>query len=355
MDEMLKDISFCGYYGQRNFGDDVFCVTSDWAAAKYWGTCRTVYIAGELPKMPHPCTKLYPDTQSYRGQYKLRLTAHMLKVKMLVFAGGSVFHGERSWEKRCIYAFQKIRQFRMGAIGVSLGPYRTSEQQRQVIEMLKRLSFLTLRDRQSYREALSYDLPYQARLCFDLAGLLPEVYDGRRSAMPEPWILGVIPCNNAKVPEDVDYAIAEAATKFAERGVRIRLFCLNTGLENDMVRVRRIAERVPEDACQIVSYDGDVERIWKAILECKAICSVRLHGGITACMGRVPFVQIDYHKKCGDFLDTIGWPEELRLPSMAFSWSELADRIEYALGFEGSYPADTASLTELARENFTTI
>ena len=192
-------------------------------------------------------------------------------------------------------------------------------------------------------------------MSFDLAGLLPEVYTGHSCTKHNPPILGVIPCNNEVVSEDIDYAIAEIAAGLSRQGVRTRLFCFNSGHEDDMKRVQRIAEKLPENSYDIIRYDRDIESVWKAMLECKAICSVRLHGGIVACMGRVPFVQIEYHKKCGNFLDTIGWPEEFRLLSMAFSRSELADRIERVLNFSGSYPADTASLTESARINFTAI
>ena len=350
-----EQVTFQGYYGHKNYGDDLFCIISKWGARKYWNVSCPTYIARRLPEMAGEYRKTFPDNQRYGGQYRLKLITHLLKVQSIVFAGGSIFHGEEGWERRYVYRFQKVRRFRMGAIGVSLGPYKTSRHQRQVNEVLKRLSFLVLRDKQSYEEAMSYNLPYQPQLSFDLAGLLYAIYDDYAGSKPNPPILGIIPCNNGTVSEKVDNSLADVALKFSSQGVRIRLICMNSGYENDMKRVLKIAERLPGNTYDIVRYDRNPEVIWKAIVECRAICSIRLHGGITACMGQVPFVQVEYHKKCGDFLDTVDWPEEYRLPTVVFSSSELSDRIERALRFSGPYPVDTATLTELAAKNFTAI
>ena len=59
---------------------------------------------------------------------------------------------------------------------------------------------------------------------------------------------------------------------------------------------------------EVHTHRGDVVSTLEAIRGCTAVIGVRLHSCILAYSVGVPFVLVDYHSKCGDFLETIGAP-----------------------------------------------
>src|SRR5690606_28624194 len=114
-------------------------------------------------------------------------------------AGGSVFSEIRPLSN--IVFAQKAGIFNSklshGAIGVSIGPFASSDKEKKVVEYLKRLKFLALRDTESYNYAMSIDLEYKPINAFDLAALLPICYDNYTPELSDKnhKIIGISVCN----------------------------------------------------------------------------------------------------------------------------------------------------------------
>lgn len=361
---LKTNLIFSGYYGMSNVGDDCFCSIAGWGAVNFWNAGKLFYLSSKIPKMPVPGTPLFSRTQKFHGQNRIGLLYHLAKTPCLVFAGGSIFHGHEGWERELIFSFNKIRKLKLGAIDVSLGPYRSEAGRNKVTNMLKELSFLVLRDGKSYDEACLLKLPYTPILGFDLAGLLPSVYGkfhGNITSNGKP-VLGVIPChferyskNNIENEKRRDFLFLDTLKKVTKKiSCIIRIFTFNAHPKNgDELYSKHLFSALSEHCdVELQPYCEDPELIWKQISCCNAVFSIRLHGGIFACMAKVPFALVEYHKKCSDFLDYIDQPDKWRVGDMKISSDEASSKITDMLRNSSSYPIDTIGLETKALLNF---
>src|SRR5690606_1405304 len=85
---------------------------------------------------------------------------------------------------------------KLGAIGVSVGPFKSLGDERSIREYIKQLDFISLRDRRSFEFVRSIDnLSCDPVCAFDLAALLPKIYNYnfvRKTA--EKIIIGISVC-----------------------------------------------------------------------------------------------------------------------------------------------------------------
>jgi len=220
----------------------------------------------------------------------------------------------------------KLGLARLAGIGLSLGPFHTSEDERRCAEFLKRFEYLAVRDHASCDLARSMDLPYEVVQSRDLAGLLPAAVAPQTAASDARRPLGVALCNyesyaggDVGIEKLRNEAFFAAVSEFAsERRTLVRIFCLNvnpaTG-EDDICR--QLAARLDDAGVEheVVSATDGVVGVWRRIAECSAMVSIRLHGGISAYLAGVPFCLVEYHGKCTDFLDDVGQHGSLRIAS----------------------------------------
>lgn len=345
----MNNILFEGYYGHQNSGDDAFIEVAAWGAKKYWYANNMTFIAENLPNIQ---TKVnFIGKQIYKGHNKLKLINSILQSKTFVSAGGSTFHSTlQRMEPKQLAFFKKknIRNFKLGAIGVSLGPYKSKEAESENIEFLKHFDFLTLRDNFSYNLALSYKLPYNPIEAFDLAALLPEIYNNNNNNPIKNTyskILGICICNyesyikngNIKNEERRNKTILELLKRISQidTNVRFRFFVFNgnstVGDEKLTNMMARELIRIGMLNVEIIPYNPNVFETWIKIKECSIVISSRLHAAIFACFGNVPFFLIEYHRKCSDFLDSVGYQKDLRLHDANFDIDDTANKIENIL------------------------
>jgi len=311
---------FSGFYGMDNSGDDSFVEVSAWGSKKYWGSDLQLFFSNKLPEI-HTSSLYYQPTKGYLSFGKAILD--LFKSDVFVSAGGSTFHS--ALKKTDIRTYAKLKKSlripgKIGAIGISLGPYKNTIAEKSTIEYLKNLDFLALRDTRSYDMALSYNLPFKPVKAFDLAALLPEIYNfdnsiHHNSNIP---IVGISVCNyetyingdinNEKRRNDfIINIISELKTK---SNVKFRFFIFNGHpLIGDESLTYQIINKVNLDAklnYEVVSYSPNVEYIYKKIAECNLVISTRLHASIFACYSNTPFCLLEYHQKCSDFLTDVG-------------------------------------------------
>lgn len=318
----MTKIIFSGYYGELNTGDDAFCAVVSWIVQNNL-PYQPLFMADDLPVLPFPGRLMFQQKQQFKGQNKLRLLFSLIATRRVVFAGGSIFHGHEGWTRRYIEQVDSIISLRMGAIGVSLGPFRDNSAERRVENFLRRFSFLVLRDRHSYDIALEMDLPYKPIYGFDLAGLLPAVYPkvNNNSTRNYSNLIGIIPCCHN--PQDrsgqlsvPDQRLLETVKCLEEKpDIRFRLFTFNgSSRYGDGPIVQAIAALIADKTrVEIIPYLDDPGAVYSLVSECKSVLSVRLHGAVFALMAGVPFCLGEYHRKCTDFLDESDIPNEYRI------------------------------------------
>ena len=368
---MKRSILFRGYYGMRNTGDDAFCAVAAWAARNIWNFDDIRFAARELPRLPVPARRVYSTQHRMSGQTHLELMLQLMRTQHFVYGGGSLFHSRLSYGNLNLipYIFTYVRGLRVGAVGVSLGPYRSEKARASIREFLCRFHFLALRDRKSYEDACDMNLPYKPVVAFDLAALLPEAagvpIDSLKGEVSP--VLGVSICRSESFSGG-DVSIekrrlsltAEALIQLARthpRELTVRLFTINGHPSvGDEAATRELSEAIsPHCRVQTVPYIPDPVDVWKRIAECKAVFSIRLHGAILACFAKTPFLHVEYHRKCTDFLDDVEYPRGWRIGDFDRSPDEVASLLDALLlrDDEEDYPVDLDPLMERARMNFT--
>jgi len=367
-------VTYQGYYGAKNSGDDAFVEVASWGTKKYWGCTDHIFFAAESPKISTDINFFSPHKNYFTF---LKSIYEIFRADVFISAGGSTFHSALKKTDLRTYAKAKktlIKNAVIGAIGISLGPYVNTEAEKNMVSYLKHLNFLALRDKYSFDLACSYNLPYKPVEAFDLAGLLPNVYPDVLNSIPLPRkgkqkIIGVSVCNYERYVKGGDLNKEETRNKYFTAifsrlinfdDVKFRFFIFNgnAGVGDEEVTLRLIAKLkikgLDDTNYEVIPYLADVKQTWVKIKECDLIISTRLHASIFACFADVPFFLIEYHKKCADFLNDVGYHRDYRL----FDGSRNIDEVVYDVGkilFDGGYkyPVNKLVSEKKALLNFT--
>lgn len=364
-----RSVLFHGYYGQRNTGDDSFCAIAAWGAKKYWDIEHTGFLCRNMPVLPVPAKQVISDNSFFKGQSAVQAAAALVRGTPVVLAGGSTLHRiSKGFNTRnLIRFFNMLGITPLGAIGVSLGPFQNSNAEQNVREFLCRFSFLTLRDRRSYEIARNMRLPYEPVRAFDLAGVLPEVYGAVQHQAGEKKVLGVTLCHyestrihynteNEYRRESKILTVLRQVARSYQPAIRFFVFNANdrTG---DVGLTEQTAEAISEETdVKIFPYSRDPGEVWRRFGMCDAFFSTRLHSGIFSCMAEVPFLQVEYHAKCTDFLNDAGVPDQWRIGDMekevGHTTELLGEQLEKG---RSCFKVNTELLKQKARENFTSV
>ncbi len=92
------NVTFSGYYGMNNTGDDCFCKIAEWGAAKYWNVDTSYFLSKKIPelsKSSKSVLKKVPHRLNFINE--LLLDRHFTKNNHLIYSGGSIFHGKEWW------------------------------------------------------------------------------------------------------------------------------------------------------------------------------------------------------------------------------------------------------------------
>ncbi len=365
------DITFTGFYGQLNTGDDAFVEVASWGASHFWQkkNNRFLAIGSRLPDTIAPSAG-YPLTipKTYDFQKKIILN----NTDYLVSAGGSTIHSRLSDSNPKQIALnlkQKGKKIKVGAIGVSVGPFASSDDERAVKEYLKAIDFIALRDKSSYDYVSSLDnLSYNPVLAFDLAALLPDIYleNNNIKIDKEKKIVGISVCPVESIQKNGNtdnekrriQKITELIKELSKENISFKFFIINGNDKiGDMEITRKVISAADLTDYEIVDYKKETKQMWQHIESCDFVLSVRLHAGIFACFAGVPFMLVEYHKKCSDFLTDVGYDDQARVFDADFTLHHTKSKIMSWLENKQNYrvPLHHHEMIQKARKNFTDI
>jgi polysaccharide pyruvyl transferase WcaK-like protein len=329
-------VSFTGYYGMDNFGDDLFGAICSAATRAYWrGEPRLAGPAIVGVDTRYTMPRWYPASVYGAGgalgkASRLYSFARAIRgADVLAMGGGSVITARESFRKPMMLSAHRRGEVQLAAVGVSIGPFENAAAEASVADFIQRFAYLSVRDRRSYELALRMGLRGKVHHGRDLAGLLPLLVPLSRPEGATPATgtirIGIAPCNYGEAqgypapnqPLLQASMVASLAKLAGERPLRIDIFSLN---EHDRHGDRALAQALREQlhrqglAAQVLGYRGmGPIAMAQEIGRCDAFISARLHGAIVAYLQGVPFAIIDYHPKCNDFADDIGLPSSQRI------------------------------------------
>lgn len=366
----MKKLLFSGYYGMKNYGDDLFGIVSNLGLRQYWGDCVTTILGTRIKG--EDINFSVPDwfpADSYadigwigKACRLLFLLKDQQKADKVIFSGGSLFSSKQSKVRELVIKLSGKNSQLYSGIGVSIGPFESIASEKKIAELLKRFEFLSLRDSASFELAQSFNLDLPVVLSRDLAGLMPLYVPTNKKDKSNNIIkeIGFSPCNfggSGVVSKNICDAFVRSM-EFLKDELNLKVMVLNLN-EHQVLGDLRLCEYVCERLLhagidnELVSYlNIGVRNMWARIADCEIMVSVRLHGAITAYLCKVPFVLFEYHPKCKNFLDDIGVEANQRIHNDFKSPYTIEDVVCKAV-FDYDFPAlDSMDYSLQSASNF---
>lgn len=313
----MRKVYFKGYYGFKNIGDDIFCVTADWICTNFWGNITGIFIGEQLPLLSSEAKKYQSSNYFIR---KLNEIWVLLVADEIIYFGGSLFHriGGLTDIKHHLNKYSFFYS-KSGAIGVSVGPFRKSEDYQSIMGLLSKFQFVAVRDHGSY-ELLEKQttLGGYFSFSFDPAILIGNVYPSLRKTRRgrNKKKVAVSLCHYERyVHGDLDIeetrisAVRNCLTRLVEEEdiEEVVFFEFHGGEKNGDMNLILEFDNVLRNqvTTRIVEYTPDTRGFCEEFSDCDLVIGMRLHSAIIAYALELPFLLVEYHEKCTDFLDTI--------------------------------------------------
>ncbi|MFM0027752.1 polysaccharide pyruvyl transferase family protein [Paraburkholderia madseniana] len=297
-------VSFFGFYGRHNFGDDLFCYLLERICddishvdARFVGATklRELNRGWRLPFIE-------PIVRSNRkyGAFArfLGYCIALSRSDAAVFGGGSLFGAQASVAfARLITGWGRLFGNPVYAVGISIGPFISKERRRQFLHMLDAIDKIAVRDRASVDEMKFSSRQEVPANLGDLAYALPSIYAPKRIEAIERTL--IVSIHLLQYSSQV-LAMLEAVdrNKWADC---VLFLSLDTESEqaNDSIKDAFCPKNVLVDSRK---YAASIEEVIDLLASASCVITSKLHGAITSYVYDVPTVLLCYQKKCADFL-----------------------------------------------------
>lgn len=282
-----------------------------------------------------------PRCRSVPGLFRLRRAWFRHQADYFVLAGGTLLPTlEGTNELLADEHWCRPRRSRI-ALGLSLGPFQSSDHEDAVVQLLSSMEYVAFRDDFSADWAEQRGVRSQTARAFDLAVLLPMAANLSKPTGERRRRLGVALLGQqflrdpALLPLDLKLAAdlgKETATVAARNGSEVIAFSLcRHPVYDDRIVTQAFVEACRGCPVRTFEHDGDPLRTFERIRECTHFVSMRLHGGVSAYTADVPFLMLSYHHKCRDFVRTIGLDEQFCMSSDKMQLKEYGERLAQLL------------------------
>lgn len=373
---MIKnDILFSGFYGQKNSGDDAFVEVLNWGAKEIWEKEKFRFLAVSS-KMPQTLDRSFGYPLEIPKSYNLQDDILIRNCKYLISGGGSTIHSymtKDNIKRKALNIKKDGGKIKIGGVGVSIGPFKSIKDEVAVKEYLKSIDFLALRDRASFDFASSLELPYSPVKSFDLAALLPYIYNNSSEKKVPEYVknersivgISICPVESINAIENIakeemrSKMLLELVRSLEENGdIHFKFFIFNGNKAlGDLNFTQNFISKLTLKSWEIINYTKEVKQVWDDIATCDFVIATRLHAAIFSCFNNVPFFLNEYHKKCSDFLEDIGVDDDFRLFNSDYDIQKKATMILEILKCKTKYtpPKLVCEMKELAMLNFSAI
>ncbi|MBA55605.1 MAG: hypothetical protein CMK89_14215 [Pseudomonadales bacterium] len=334
-----------GYYGMLNSGDDALLCATAMGARRYLG--EHDFIVNTPRKLNVPgvgkVDALLAEPQRVPGGNRFRQYGAAVKSKRVIFGGGSVFHSRRDLDLNRDLLSLVGGEGHL-ALGVGIGPFENVAAERSCAKLLKRLSFVGVRDAASKDIADAIAPSAYVEQTFDLA---PSLLQHPQFFTPSSHRhgIGVCLCPKERIsgaPEQEQIRLKQIARAldmayfYSGEPVFFQNFNGHSQLGDEKVH-REVASmmdsRVP---VRFVDYDPNPFTVMRHMAGYRVVISMRLHGSVFAYLMETPVISLNYHPKCEGWCDQVGVPAHLRFDCETLQADSLIDELCEGLdeGFE---------------------
>lgn len=287
---MNLKIFFKGYYGFENLGDDIFVHTIKWFANKYGYSDK---IHGyNLPE----------NTEGKKVRNKIEKNLfdiyYALTCKRIIYWGGSTFEKNSSITDLKYYLMRiKFLRKKLLAMGISIGPFKNEEEEKLLLEYIKDISYVGVRDNKS----LHYNNKFE--FTFDLAILSPEIFNIEKNERSDMKVIS-INISNAENIEEYQSIFKKFLVSNSNKIKKVNIIVFNPNDYNLSNSFYLDIKNYVNDS-SLIDYTSNSEFMLKILANSDLMLGNRLHSGILSYAYKVPFILNEYHEKCTDFVKTI--------------------------------------------------
>lgn len=297
-----------GYYGFRNFGDDLFnealvdLIRGRFPGSKITIACSSSIRSRDVSFISPSRGSFWRSETALAALFRNIVLAYLVvRSDVVIIGGGSLFQSARPFDRLpLLIRFAKALGRKVLAIGVSVGPPKPGEELR-VAKLVKGLDRVGVRDGASWDFCVSNNVASRV-FTHDLAMGYICPRDHRRTRT-----LGV-----ALHGDRYSGKFKSAILRLVELFDDIALFSLDAG-SNDWVQkcIADILAVHPTAKFRVAEYTGDTGAVLDGLAECALLATSKLHGAIASWALGTPFLLDEYHPKCSAFLSEINWSNDL--------------------------------------------
>ncbi|MEM1149977.1 MAG: polysaccharide pyruvyl transferase family protein [Pseudomonadota bacterium] len=309
-----------GFYGRRNFGDDIMALGLIEALTQRG--VRDISVFCDSPRfLDGTSVSIVPRSIS-------PLLRAVQRSDVLIQGGGTIFHDSytgralrRYWINLFVYgvifSFARLSGTLVYLIGAGIGPIRHPVSRLLCRFALGRAKLIIVRDQPSFDEMQTLLPKTSAIAAHDLAFLNTppaEVQrgDGRRR-------IGLSLCNLAPfMSGDAAQpwaAMAEALKELIPPEARpryeLRFLSLFTGHSSpsDAPLSRQVAQKLEGFDVSFVDYDEDPAHFWAETAACDMLIGTRFHNVVAGHIAQRPTLAVTYNRKVSDFCAKAGFTD----------------------------------------------
>lgn len=315
----MKKIYFKGYYGFKNLGDDIFCVTADWICNHLWKESFPIFIGDSIPNISNNAKKIETKNRFYKKIWEIYIC---LKADHIIYFGGSVL-SKMSGYKDLKFYLNKFSIFnkKLGTIGTSIGPFRNTNDYDSIRDFLAKFNFIAVRDYSSLSTVGKMNIDNSTSFSFDSAIIIKDVFPSLNNkeikSNTNKIKLAVSLCHyerykgmDLSIEKEREAGVLDFIHELIESDNNIEeiVFFEFNGDENlgDLGLINEFNDSLKQKVkTKIVNYSSDTESFCAELNKCDFLVGIRLHSGILAYSMNIPFFLIEYHPKCTEFLNTI--------------------------------------------------
>lgn len=321
-----------GWHGQSNMGDDAFSVVVSWILREY-AEAEKIFIQCDNSNILNKKYGIKIINKNLPGLTRIYNSYVKNKVDYFVLSGGSLLSSPTEVDALFRESQKRLtRNRRLFSLGISVGPFSSTEHEKTVKKYLENMSFVGFRDDFSYDWACSQEIDVPFRKAFDLAILLPQAigyFNSQRNhsvnhSSKNNKTLGIslLAFHSQKDPNnfhlDVELAQKLASATFNivnDYGFKIKLYALSNNIwSNDRKICEEFLHAYPNHHdISLYTHNGDAWETFQSIEQCSHFLSMRLHGSVFAYMNQIPNMILSYHPKCKSFASTLGHSSDLVL------------------------------------------
>lgn len=318
-------IGLVGWNGKRNVGDDAMTA----AIINY---CRThnpkseFVLTGDDKELAIYTENLQDEKsiigfknynffirkKGIRRIYNKYLFPHFFankKLDLILIGGGSIIQSAGNSKRlfRIIdLAKKKNPALKVGALGISVGPFKNEISKIEAKKILNRLEFLVVRDQRSFDLIDNFDLKCTYSIAPDLALTLSKIraveFDKKANQKSVGVSLRIGHFSKVKlgiIKNVLNYLMA----KHHVEKIKIFNFCDLKGQQDQVCTNRMIKALSPEykSKIEIINFSYDPLDFYHQINNCSLMLCMRLHASIISYAVKTPFLIMPYHQKCIDF------------------------------------------------------